>query len=142
MNEFTPLRINQMLKRKYLAHDYLQNQQIIDDIVFNEKTSFVALFKDYLISDDLNDFFKESYSIDEIKFRMPKILEFYSKFSTIFPNYSILEQADYMFKNIERKQRTINERHLNQKLHNEKITSKNHEHRESYTSGIYIWFNV
>jgi len=39
-----------------------------------------------------------------------KIFEFYDKYSKVFPNYVVLPENKYMFKNIERKQRMIDER--------------------------------
>lgn len=42
--------------------------------------------------------------------RLPKIYEFYEKFSKVFPNYVNLSESKYMFKNIERKQKMIDEK--------------------------------
>lgn len=106
---WNPHTINLNLKVKYSKHNVLKDRKIINDIVYNEKTPAVAKFKDYLIIDDLNEFFKQFYDTKEIVYRLPKIYEFYHKFSTVFPNYYPLEQSKYMFKNIERKQKAINE---------------------------------
>ena len=37
------------------------NVKIINDIIYNEPTNIVAVFKDYLIYDDLSEFMKRSY---------------------------------------------------------------------------------
>ena len=113
-----------ILHRKYQKYDYAVNVRIVNDIVFNEKTSMVALFKDYLIVDDLNEFLKQYYSSDDIAFRLPRILDFYDKYSTVFPNYICLEESKYMFKNIERKQRIINEK---AQLRRMKLAQENQE---------------
>jgi len=42
--------------------------------------------------------------------RLPQIISFYEKYSQVFPNYVNLPENRYMFKNIERKQRLIDER--------------------------------
>ena len=63
------------------------------------------MFKDYLIFDDVSEFLKRFYNINEAIERMPKIIEFYDKFSKVFPNYVNLPENKYMFKNIERKQK-------------------------------------
>ncbi len=36
---------------------------------------------------------------------MPRIIEFYEKYSKVFPNYVNLPENKFMFKNIERKQK-------------------------------------
>jgi hypothetical protein len=38
------------------------------------------------------------------------MFEFYEKYSKVFPNYVILGENKYMFKNIERKQRMYDEK--------------------------------
>jgi hypothetical protein len=41
-----------------------------------------------------------------------KVFEFYEKYSKVFPNYVALPgESKYMFKNIERKQKLIDEKH-------------------------------
>lgn len=79
------------------------NVKIVNDIIYNEPTHIVAVFKDYLIYDDLSEFFKRIYNKQETKYRLPKITEFYEKNSKIFPNYINLPESKFMHKNIERK---------------------------------------
>lgn len=63
------------------------------------------MFKDYLIFDDVSEFLKRYYTHQEAIDRMPRIIEFYEKYSKVFPNYVNLPENKYMFKNIERKQK-------------------------------------
>lgn len=86
------------------------NVKVVNDIIYNDDTHIVSLFKDYLIFDDISEFLKRSYWIDESTSRLSKIYQFYDQFSKVFPNYIILEESKYMFKNIERKQIAIDER--------------------------------
>ena len=86
------------------------NVKIINDIIYNESTHIVSIFKDYLIYDDVSEFLKRPYTAIEAKQRLPKIFEFYDKYSRVFPNYVILPESKYMFKNIERKQRVIDDK--------------------------------
>lgn len=37
------------------------NVKIVNDIIYNESTHIVAVFKDYLIYDDLSEFLKRIY---------------------------------------------------------------------------------
>ena len=85
--------------------------KIINDIIYNEPTHLVAVFKDYLIYDDASEFLKRTYQANESAPRLPRILEYYDKFSKVFPNYIILNKTNkYLYKNIERKQRAIDDR--------------------------------
>lgn len=86
------------------------NVKIVNDIIYNESNHVVSVFKDYLIYDDISEFLKRSYNNLEAKQRLPKIFEFYEKYSKVFPNYVTLPESKYMFKNIERKQRLIDDK--------------------------------
>lgn len=70
----------------------------------------MSVFKDYLIFDDISEFLKRFYNNQESEQRLPKMFEFYEKFSKVFPNYVILPENKYMFKNIEKKQRVYDEK--------------------------------
>lgn len=80
------------------------NTKIINDVIYNENTHIVSVFKDFLIFDDVSEFLKRQYDISECKKRMPKVIEFYETYSKVFPNYVNLPENKFMFKNIERKQ--------------------------------------
>ena len=100
------------LARKKLIKRYekplsFHNIKIINDIIYNEKTHFVELFKENLIFEDINEFLRRFYSISEIYQKLKKILVFYEKFSKIYANYTILPESKYMYKNIKRKQKMI-----------------------------------
>lgn len=88
---------------KYLTGMDYYNIKVVNDIIYNDDTHLVSLFKDYLILDDISEFLKRYYWKDESSPRLSKIYSFYDQFSKVFPNYIILEESKYMFKNIERK---------------------------------------
>ena len=79
------------------------NVKIVNDIIYNESTHVVAVFKDYLIYDDLSEFMKRYYDTGEAATRLPKVWEFYEKYSKVFPNYVNLPENKFMYKNIEKK---------------------------------------
>jgi len=79
--------------------------------MYNESRHIVSLFKDYLIFDDFSEYLKREYRLSEITDRLPKVFDFYNKYSKVFPNYVLLPENQYMFKNIEKKQKLIDERH-------------------------------
>ena len=86
------------------------NVKIINDIIYNENAHIVSVFKDYLILDDISEFLKRNYASFETKPRLMKIYEFYDKYSKVYPNYISIPESKYMYKNIERKQRMIDEK--------------------------------
>lgn len=102
--------IQKNLDSKYLTGMDYYNVKVINDIIYNDTTNLVSVFKDYLIYDDISEFLKRFYKEDECYPRLTKIFSFYDKYSKVFPNYIVLEENRYMFKNIERKQIAIDER--------------------------------
>ena len=47
--------------------------RVVNDLIYNEATKMVAVFKDYLIMDDINEFLKRKYTKKEFKERVPKL---------------------------------------------------------------------
>ena len=90
---------------KFEEEDY--NIRMIEHILDNEDTHLVAEFKDFLIMGDINEFMQKYYKISESKRYLPKICEYYLKSSLIFPNYVSLEANKYIYKNIRKKQKLI-----------------------------------
>ena len=107
------LKYNIMPKRYYSI--------IIDNIVFNEKSHIVSIFKDLLINYDSNDFLKRFYTKSESDIRLPKYFEYYDLYSKIFPNYTSIPEGKYFYINIQKKQRMID---LQENLENEKSMEK------------------
>ena len=100
---------------KSSKNDY--NIRMIEDILNNESTHLVAEFKDYLIMGDITEFLQKSYTIEECKKYLPKIYEYYNSCSVIFPNYVKLHESKYIYKNIRKKQKVID----NQQEQEEKL---------------------
>jgi len=102
--------IQKNLNSKYLTGMDYYNVKVVNDIIYNDTTHLVSVFKDYLIYDDISEFLKRYYNNEESVTRLTKIYAFYEKYSKVFPNFIVLEENKYMFKNIERKQIAIDER--------------------------------
>ena len=83
--------------------------KIINDILYNEKTHYVEQFKEYLIYEDYNEFLKRYYKTSDLNIKLPKILIFYEKYSKIYANYTVIPESKYMYKNIKRKQKMIDQ---------------------------------
>ena len=73
----------------------------------NANTHLVSLFKDYLLLDDITEFFKDYYKRREIYERLKTILNYYESSSYIFPNYTAINEGKYIYRNIIKKQQLI-----------------------------------
>lgn len=80
---------------------------LVNNIIYNEQARIVAIFKDFLIFDDVSEFLKRYYTLEESIPRINKACEFYEEFSKIFPNYTKIRESKFMYKNIKRKQKVI-----------------------------------
>ena len=100
-------KIYKLFKMKYSKLPESYNNNIIDNIIYNEKSHIVATFKDRLISDDIGEFLKRFYKKKESDIRLPKFYEYYDLYSKIFPNYTAFDEGKYLYLNIQRKQRMI-----------------------------------
>lgn len=55
------MMIQQTLSKKYSTNLDYYNLKVVNDLIYNENTHIVSIFKDYLILDDINEFLKRSY---------------------------------------------------------------------------------
>ena len=113
-------------KRKYMNLPSKYEINIIDNIIYNDKSHIVAKFKDSLIELDYSDYLKRYYTKKESKIRLLKYFEYYNLYSKIFPNYTSIPEGKYFYINIQRKQRMID---LQEKIENEKKKKKNESFR-------------
>ena len=114
--------VNFYNRNKLSADAY--NIRQINDIVYNEKAFIVANFKDFLIYDDSSEFLKRFYKFKESEERLPRLYDYYENYSKIFPNYIILPEAKYIYKNIQKKQRLIDtQQMLEEGINNKKDDS-------------------
>lgn len=44
------------------CHVEFENIKVVNDLIYNETTHIVSVFKDYLILDDINEFLKRFYA--------------------------------------------------------------------------------
>ena len=117
-------RVRKKLIKRYDKPIWYYNVKMINDIIYNEKTHYVELFKEFLIYEDLNEFLKRYYKLNEITIKLPKILKFYDKYSRIYANYTVIPEAKYMYKNIKKKQKMIDQ------LQNENVHFENEDENE------------
>lgn len=85
------------------------NNLLINKIMWNKKGHIVSLFKDFLLYDEISEFCIEFYSYDKIKRKLIELFNYYNESSFIFPNYTPLPESKYIYNNIIKKQRVIDD---------------------------------
>ena len=102
-NDFTKI-IFSKLYSKYKVDNTIYALNVIDNIVFNERSHLVSTFKDYLILDDEFEFLKQYYNFQDSQIRLKNFLNYYSKHQILIPNYSCLKEANFILQNLFNKQ--------------------------------------
>ena len=105
-NNFRKL-LTYKLGNKYNVKKNFYNIKKINELIFDVSSKYTAIFKEYLLFEDENDFLRRFYNKKELKKKLKGILYFYEKYSKIFPNYIIIEESKYLYKNIKKKQKMI-----------------------------------
>ena len=135
--------IHQIFVDKYYHDKNFYNCKVIEDIINNESTHVVAEFKDYLIFGDDSEFLQKKYNIKDCHKYLPKIFNYYESCSVIFPNYVILPESKYIYKNIQKKQKVIDiQQEQEDKLEKLKSGIKNEKDRGGGKNSIYKLFNT
>ena len=99
--------INSLLYKKYFLSEDKKNIFLIEKIIYNESCHLVAEFKEFLIYEDNTEFLKHYYLLNQSFKKLKRFLSYYGKYSIYYPNYSILHESKYLYKNIIKKQKII-----------------------------------
>ena len=114
--------IQKLLFKKYYISKTTYQKYLIKNIIYDDKTRLVAIFKEQLIINDTSEYMKRFYNNEESVVRLKKYFDIYEEFSKIFPNYTPLSEAKYIYTNIHKKQKIIDlqqdQDNLKQKLKN------------------------
>ena len=116
------------LFKKYTSGNFSYNKILANNLIYNDSCRIVARFKDFLIFDDNTEFLRRFYTGEESHPRLDRILAFYETYSKIFPNYIILKESKYLYRNIRKKQKMIdavNEIKREEQENREKMKQKN-----------------
>ena len=113
-------------RRKYNHMQEIYDYSIIDNIIYNDKSHIVSVFKDLLIINDYSEYLKRFYGREETLSRLEKYCEYYNLYSKIFPNYTSIPEGQYFYLNIQKKQRMID---LQEKMENERIKKENQKNK-------------
>ena len=101
--------INENLHKKYYLEPNNYNILIIENILYNDKTRIVSKFKEQMILDDIFEFLSRYYSIYESNSLLNKCISYYVTNCAFFPSYIGLPERKYIYRNINDKQRILDE---------------------------------
>ena len=103
--------------KKYINIHY--NNLIVENLMCNGRCHLVAVFKNYLIEDDNSEYLRRFYKYRESAPRLKKLFLYHEETSVIFPNYTPLVESKYLYNNVIRKQRVIDEQQDLENIRNE-----------------------
>ena len=127
---------------KYNSSPKFYQQFQILLLMENANTHLVSIFKDFLLLDDMTEFFKEYYVLGDIYPRLKKIYEYYEYSSYLFPNYTALKEGKYIYRNIIKKQRLIDYledmEEIKREKENKAINKKEKDSKENEQKSSYV----
>ena len=119
------------LRKKYDAKICVYDIKKVNELIFNIPSHFTAIFKEYLLKEEEAEFLKRIYHKHEIHKKLKNIFYFYEKYSKIFPNYIVIPEGQYLYKNILKKQKMIDKL---QRIKEEENRNKEHLSEASFNT--------
>ena len=101
--------INENFHKKYYLEPNSYNILVIENILYNDKTRLVSKFKEQMILDDIFEFLSKYYSICESNSLLNKCISYYINNCALYPNYIELPERKYIYRNINEKQRILDD---------------------------------
>ena len=120
--EFRASYLYKYYYKKYIHYHY--NNLIVENLMCNGRCHLVAVFKNYLIEDDNSEYLKRYYRYKESAPRLKKLFLYHDETSVIFPNYTPLIESKYLYNNVIKKQRVIDEQQDLENIRNDQKLNK------------------
>ena len=83
-NKFLPIYIINNQLQKHNSNPSKKNVMIINDIIETKTNHFLAIFKDYLITDYVDEFLKRYFTVNESTELLPKFYIYYQNYLKFF----------------------------------------------------------
>ena len=123
-------------KSKYSKMSTQYNTFITAKLMHNVSSHIVAVFKEFLIYGDIFEFLTKNYSKRNSIYLLKQLINFYITNNVIYPNYTVLPEGNYIFKNIQQKQRIIDNQEANEKNKKTQKEEKNKKNEKILNSKI------
>ena len=120
-----------ILYKKYNFDSVSSQKMCINSLIFNYKCRFSLLFKEFLILYDNAEFLRNFYTNDIITNLLNKILDIYYLYSKIYPNYINLKENKFLYKNIRKKQKMLDENNESEKKEKDNIDANDNDNKEN-----------
>ena len=132
-------KFNIKYKIKYNSRK-IYNELIMYTLLFNKNTHLVSQFKDYMIYDYVDEFFKRYYIKQETEERLPKFAIFYKNYLTFFcqPCFTSFKYNNLIQRNREKKAELFynkNFREKNKESNEDEGIIEDSEDDEEYEAG-------
>ena len=117
------------------------NKNLISSIIYNEKLHIVSCFKEFLIFYDPGEFLANFYKLNDSQNKIKTYSEFYSLNSRIFPNYILLSESKYIFNNIKKKQKLLDQLDENNNKYNNEVSQNlilNYSDMNNYNRSLHL----
>ena len=124
-------QIRDKFHSKYVIMPYYYHKIIISRLMHSINSHIVSLFKEFLIYDDIFEFLTKYYSNRKSNYLLKHIIDFYAANNIIYPNYVILPEGNYIYRNIQQKQRIIDNQEENLKKKKKEEKRKNNFIKEN-----------
>ena len=119
------------LYKKYNFDNISSQKMYINSLIFNYKCRFTLLFKEFLILYDNTEFLRNFYTNDIIANLLNKILDIYYLYSKIYPNYINLKENKFLYKNIRKKQKMLDEKNESDKKEKDNNDGNDNDNKEN-----------
>ena len=103
------LTILKKLHSKYNSFENSYELMCINNLIYTENCHIVARFKDFLYLDDSTEFLNKFFPKNDLTPILTKTFNFYAKYCKVFPNYMILPENEYLYRNLRKKQKMIDQ---------------------------------
>ena len=134
------LYIQKLLSKKYFVSKTSYQKYLIKNIIYDDKRRLVSVFKEQLIINDTSEYMKRFYKYRESIIRLNRYNELYEEYSKLYPNYTPLSEAKYIYMNIHKKQKIIDLQQNNSKFKlKKKFKTKNYKLKNNkiFSSEVY-----
>ena len=124
-------QIRDKFHSKYVKMPYYYNTMVVSRLMHSINSHIVSLFKEFLIYDDIFEFLTKYYRNNKSSYLLRHIIDFYVTNNIIYPNYVILPEGNYIYRNIQQKQRIIDNQEENLKKKKKEKEKKNNFIKEN-----------
>ena len=97
------------LSIKYNSFENSYSLICINNLIYTENCHIIARYKNFIYYNYNTEFINKFFYKKEKKKILKKVFNFYSKYCKVFPNYMILPENEFLYRNLRKKQKLIDQ---------------------------------